>query len=287
MGVVNIAKNLGIQHNVTFRVLDMGGELVSEHKGHNMCTNSLLMGIGHYLKGDGVFNQAGHMLSTYIPRYISLGTMGLISQESDSNGLPIGIGVIGTDINGNQLDEETRFKAYMDQIPGYGADGYDLNLNNNREYAGLGPLYANRDSVGADEEHTVRCELVSNTFPRASIVYREIIPETYAELSETIDVVYSAMISTGALAQFREPGKDYIYITEAGLWANAEYVESGSNGLLAAYRIVPPDENHWDMSIKSNRDLLKREIIRVGINQVVQVIWKIQIGSKYALEGKS
>lgn len=33
------------------------------------------------------------------------------------------------------------------------------------------------------------------------------------------------------------------------------------------------------MTKPSNRMQLKRSILRVGINQVVQVIWKIQIGS--------
>ena len=32
------------------------------------------------------------------------------------------------------------------------------------------------------------------------------------------------------------------------------------------------------MTVAANRDLLKKQIIRVGINQVVQVIWKIQLG---------
>ena len=87
------------------------------------------------------------------------------------------------------------------------------------------------------------------------------------------------MISTGALAQFRNPGQDYIFITEVGLWSKKHWEDSGANGLLAAYRIAPPNEKNWDMKIKENRELLKKQIIKVNKNQVVQVIWKIQLGS--------
>ena len=134
-------------------------------------------------------------------------------------------------------------------------------------------------------------------------------------MPQTIDVVFSALISTGALAQFREPGRDYLFITEAGLWSKRDWTDGGDNGLLAGYRIAPPDANNWYMTAESlvghdaalidylqkvqhienptpedltdaareqcaayNRDLLNKQIIRVGINQVVQVIWKIQLG---------
>ena len=53
----------------------------------------------------------------------------------------------------------------------------------------------------------------------------------------------------------------------------------GENGLLAAYRIAPPDSCNWDMSKYENREILKRNVLRVGTNQVVQVIWKVQIGA--------
>ena len=33
------------------------------------------------------------------------------------------------------------------------------------------------------------------------------------------------------------------------------------------------------MSILANQKLLNEQVIRVGINQVVQVVWKVQIGS--------
>lgn len=278
MSIVQIAKNMNIQHNVTFRVLDASTmKVVKEYSGHNQATNSLLLGIAHYLKGDGVLNQGPSMLAQYVPRYISLGTMGLINQDEDENGLPSGIGVSDSK-NGGESDEDyevRRFEEYMREVPGYGADGYDLNQNNGRQYAGLGPTFADREDVS----RTVRCELISTTFPRSPITYRNIIPEVEAELPETVDVVFGAMISTGALAQFREPDKDYVFISEAGLWSEPNWVESGHNGLLAGYRITPPNSTNWDMQIPENREILKQNIIRVGINQVVQVIWKIQIGS--------
>lgn len=381
------AKNLRTEHNVSIRVLDSkSGKVVSSHIGHNAATNSLLVGIAHYLTGDGVLNQGYHMLNYYIPKYISLGTMGLINQDEDENGLPAGIGV-------SEGPEEDRFVDYLLQVPGYGADGYDPNLNNNREYFGLGPVFADRDTskivtetiqlgdinldgvvnnadilmfadylagnvkltdkqllaadVNQDGEincsdlalitqcvsgeitlgtveytpsvaPTINCELISDSFPRVQISYRDIVPETESEIPQTIDVIFSAMISTGALAQFREPGKDYIFITEAGLWSKKDWESGGDNGLLAGYRIAPPNKQNWVMTAESvsdddaitylkdqgidnptedqiqdikpeiaqnNRQILKQNIIRVGPNQVVQVIWKIQLGGLEQLGG--
>lgn len=383
------AKNLRTEHNVSIRVLDSkSGKVISSHIGHNAATNSLLVGIAHYLTGDGVLNQGYHMLNYYIPKYISLGTMGLINQDEDENGLPAGIGV-------SEGSEEDRFVDYLLQVPGYGADGYDPNLNNNRDYFGLGPVFADRDTskivtetiqlgdinldgvvnnadilmfadylagnvkltdkqllaadVNQDGEincsdlalitqcvsgeitlgtveyrpsiaPTINCELISDSFPRVQISYRDIVPETESEIPQTIDVIFSAMISTGALAQFREPGKDYIFITEAGLWSKKDWESGGDNGLLAGYRIAPPNKQNWAMTAESvsddyaitylkdqgidnptedqiqsikpeiaqnNRQILKQNIIRVGPNQVVQVIWKIQLGGLEQLGGLS
>lgn len=383
------AKNLRTEHNVSIRVLDSkSGKVISSHIGHNAATNSLLVGIAHYLTGDGVLNQGYHMLNYYIPKYISLGTMGLINQDEDENGLPAGIGV-------SEGSEEDRFVDYLLQVPGYGADGYDLNLNNNREYFGLGPVFADRDTskivtetiqlgdinldgvvnnadilmfadylagnvkltdkqllaadVNQDGEincsdlalitqcvsgeitlgtveyrpsiaPTINCELISDSSPRVQISYRDIVPETESEIPQTIDVIFSAMISTGALAQFREPGKDYIFITEAGLWSKKDWESGGDNGLLAGYRIAPPNKQNWAMTAESvsddyaitylkdqgidtptedqiqsikpeiaqnNRQIVKQNIIRVGPNQVVQVIWKIQLGGLEQLGGLS
>lgn len=423
MNIRTIGKNLGVRHNVSFRVIDeITGEVISTHIGHNSATNSLLTGIGHYLKGDGVLDQGWHMLSHYVPKYISLGTMGLLNQDEDSIGLPAGIGVINyegrvygqiSDDNlaalGLYVDESVLYKYpnktlsyvepgdfistehatalryidYLTQSPGFGADGYSSTLNNNRIYLGLGPAFADRadvqhtgvvpnllrgdidgdgnvttadlkllvdylsgkvvltdrqlqaanvtyksktDSVVDMEDvqafidffddvldnsrnltqeeinacaeslfgtytwdnkyaPTINCELISDTFPRCPIGYRDIIPELEAEFPKTIDVVFSAMISTGALAQFREPGRDYIFITEAGLWSEQKYTENGDNGLLAGYRIAPPNKANWDMAAAKNRTRLQEEILKVGKNQVVQVIWKIQLGSIDQFEG--
>lgn len=279
MSNIDIAKSLGFRHNLSFRVYDRAtNRLVREYKGHNQGTNSLLTGIGHYLLGDGVLNQGYAMLSRFVPQYISLGTMGLINQDTDEYGLPAGIGVSDTK-RPSETDEEyeiRRYQEYMNQMPGYGADGYDRNQNNGRYYLGLGPKYADKVQTTGNAD-AVKCELISTTFPRTKIVHRDIISEIESELPQTIDVVYSAMISTGALAQFRGEN-NYIFITEAGLWSDAMWTEKGS-GLLAGYRLAPPNEANWDMTVAENRQLLRENIIRVDVNQVVQVIWKIQIGS--------
>ena len=264
------AKEMRIEHNVQLRVLDKDtGDCAYVHEGHNAATNSMMLGIARYLTGNGVLNQGYDLLREYVPQYISLGPMGMFSQEQDDSGLPAGIG-----INPNATEEDN-FSDYMATVPSYGADGYDRYSNNDREYFGLGPAFHNRP----DTSKTVNCELISTSYPRVQVSYREIVPETKAEVPETVDVVFSAMVSTGALRQFREDGKDYVFITEAGLWSRPDWVDGGSNGLLAAYRIAPPDTGNWDMSKKENRDLLKRSIIKVNRNQVVQVIWKIQIGA--------
>ena len=267
---LQISKNLGVIYNVSIRVIDEPtGSVVSEHIGHNAATNTLLTGIAHFLSGETLAGQVSSVVNQWIPQYISLGTMGLVNQDCDENGLPTGIGLTTSG------SEAERFKNYLLTCPGYGSDGYDPSLMNNRPYAGLGPMYEDRP----DPEHTANCELISPSFPRSSITFRDIVPEFDAEYPKTIDIVYSALISTGALAQFREPGKDYIFITEAGLWASNAWTGSGDNGLLAGYRICPPDQENWDMDDPANRLILKQNIIRIGINQVAQVVWKIQIGA--------
>ena len=273
--VMEVAKRLDMKHNVCIRVIDEPThQVVSEHIGHNAATNSLLTGIGHHLMGEALSTQ-GEILSSWIPQYISLGTMGMSTQDIDSDGLPTGIGdIVGT--------EEERFIDYLEKTPGFGSDGYDRGLMNGREYAGLGPMFADRAS-----EHSVGCELISESFPRARISYRNIVPEYESEFPKTIDVVFSAYISTGALAQFREKGKNYIFITEVGLWSTPTWVGEGDNGLLAGYRICPSDQENWDMSKPENRQLLKQSIIRIGTNQVAQVIWKIQLGGIDQLGGLS
>ena len=267
MSVLNVAKNLGVKHNVCIRIIDeITGSVVSEHEGHNAATNSMLTGIGHYLAGEGL-NGQGELLDPWIPKYISLGTMGLINQDEDDEHLPAGIGVVeGT--------EEERFTDYMNKCPGFGSDGYNEAMMNNRAYAGLGPMFTNRA-----ESSTINCELITSGFKRSPVTFRNVVPEYQAEYPETIDVVFSAMVSAGALAQFREPGKNYLFVTEIGLWSKQDWTTGGDNGLLAGYRIIPPNEANWDMSVEENRHILKENVIRVGVNQIIQIIWKIQLGA--------
>lgn len=273
-GTLEIAKNLGMQHNVCIRLIDEPtGKIVSEHIGHNAATNTLLTGVGQFLLG-GSITGAGQFLDNWIPKYISLGTMGLRNQEEDEEGLPTGIG------DTDAATEEERMVDYLLQTPGFGSDGYDLALMNGRKYAGLGPMFADRE-----HSQTIGCELISNTFPRCPITFRQCLPESRSEYPKTIDVIFSALVSTGALAQFREEGKNYIFISEVGLWSSPIWVGEGNNGLLAGYRLCPADSENWDMSKEENRKLLKSSIIKVGINQIVQIIWKIQLGAIEQLGG--
>lgn len=263
-----------ITHNVTFRVIDRGtNKVVKEYIGHNMATNSMVLGVGYFLAGGGDLDPNA-IYKNFIPKYISLGTMGLINQDEDADGLPIGIGGANSTIPDDEsaAHKAERYTAYMDEAPGYGADGYGddpATYNNGRPDYGLGPVYSSGEPI--------KCELISTSFPRTKIAYSNVINEENAETPQTVDVVVSAMISTGALAQFRN-GADHIFITEAGLWSTDKYSSSG-RGLLAGYRIKPPDDTNWDMNTPENQKVLQENIIRVGINQVVQVVWKIQIGS--------
>lgn len=537
---LDIIKRLDVKQNVTIRVIDEPtGKVVQEHIGHNAATNSLLTGIAHYLMGDGVLNQGQDTLSMWVPQYISLGTMGLTSQESETivEGdqeyiVPKALGYTpvapdsATDEE-KRLNAELRFSEYINQAPGFGADGYDENSNNDREWFGLGYPYSlkpaalmqdfydagqdeyvlsstslikstvtcnfigvnsiteypdtevgfkptaikiqsvtvdgeiitdyhfhnnhivfneapktgstisvkyttvddniisvtvypptetqpnpviNQDthdasvkkSVISTEDYAVRindnneyvliikngtsysgrmaviytidskdatnCELIKASIDRygsivsetlrSKISYRNLVSELQSEIPNTLDVVFSAMVSTGALKDYRSD-RDYIYITEAGLWSKASYNDSGDNGMLAGYRIMPTDDevldiamqqefdgdgvttsftfeeiateivsvtidggtipqysldiqnnqivfvsapvagskitviyktdnitNSWkDMSILENRQKVQKSILRIGINQVAQVVWKIQLGGLEQLNG--
>ena len=459
---LDILKRLDVKQNVTIRVIDEPtGTVVQEHIGHNAATNSLLTGIAHYLMGDGVLNQGKDTLMMWVPQYISLGTMGLTSQVSETITIdgedyivPKALGYTpvapdsATDKE-KELNEQLRFTEYVNQTPGFGADGYDNNSNNNREWFGLGYPYslkpdmltqdfytANEDNfyplsstpikiisvtnypkgtinedthdtsvvrsvISVDEYEVVpsnddetqyavhitngmsyygrmaivyttesneaaNCELIQaeidkygNIVPltlRSKITYRNLVPEMQSEVPNTLDVIYSAFISTGALKEYRG-NNDYVYITEAGLWSKSAYNDSGDNGLLAGYRLMPADDNttnvevqetftselgqkvfqfkqkalslvmitvnseaipdtnytfdsennsvvlktapaagstvivvyqtvSWkDMSDPEHRKMVQQSIIRVGVNQVVQVIWKIQLGGLEQLNG--
>lgn len=270
---MEIEKQFQIKHNVSINIYDdVTHKLVQHHQGHNAATNSMLTGMAHYLMGDGIANQAYATLSDWVPRYISLGTMGLGSQEQDDEGLPVLLGT--TD---DSKDEKTQCELYVNQLPGFGADGYNANQNNGRKNFGLGPVFD--DKTRADYPEAVNCELLLNQNRRSMISFRQLVPEKEAELAKTIDVVFSAMIGTGALAKFRAKNKNYLFITEAGLWSKPTYTTGGDNGLLAGYRILPTEESQLDMSVEENRHILKQQILRVGMNQSVQVIWKIQLGA--------
>ena len=170
MNNITARRNIGLVHNVTLRVIDeRTGKVVASHSGHNNATNSMLTGIGYYLTGQGVLNQGSALLSQFIPKYISLGTMGLMSQNTvQFNGYNSpDIGVISYRKSGSttqyityaelsssdreyldvtssssRLTEQhvqiLRYRDYMDQCPGFGADGYDVNSNNGRTLMGLG-----------------------------------------------------------------------------------------------------------------------------------------------------
>ena len=454
MNPLDILKRLDVKQNVTIRVIDEStGKVVQEHVGHNAATNSLLTGIAHYLMGDGVLNQGQDTLSMWVPQYISLGTMGLTSQDSDEEGLPIGLGsTLRAPENATEEEKELnvklRFQEYVNQAPGFGADGYDANDNNNREWFGLGFPYSDKpdkltqdffdvneeyifplskelltgdkdsivsvtiypdgtvnqdegDSsvnrivvsvddykvlVANDNEYSVQitnipkptppptarlaiiyaidgqgeavnCELITRDVLRSQITYRSIVPEVQSDIPNTLDVIYAAFVSTGALANYRKEGKDYIYITEAGLWSKPYYNNSGDNGLLAGYRITPADDNATDVEIQqtftaeadqtiftldqtalaitlvmkngvaipetdynldsqtnsavfnnpldagdeivivykttswkdmndpAHRREVQESILRIGKNQVAQVIWKLQLGGLQQLNG--
>lgn len=400
---IRASKSLGVRQNVSLNVIDNDtGNIVQTHEGHNSATNSMILGIAYFLTSS-IWATESHssvrtsptkssldqtvisMLSSYTPRYISLGTAGLMTQRQDESGLPIVGDPLGPeydDVAGDLADkvdaalkeleailaelgkyqcllncecckmcdccsdfvkdllaryeeakkkyedvyleychalDEFLCKQYMNMRPGYGADGYDFYKNNGRTFFGLGTPYSiysvndtyitgntvtykgavyectsdTPDPAGAFNsshwnlvsdnkgiaEAGCNIELISATFPRQDISYRDVVPEYESEIPETIDVVLSCLISTGALKQFRPEGQDYMFITEAGLWSKKTWSNSGENGLLAGYRIVPPNESNWDMSIKENRDILKKNVLKVGINQCVQVVWKIQIGA--------
>ena len=187
--LLEINKSLGMRHNVCLRVIDEPtGRVVSEHRGHNAATSTLLTGIGQFLLGGSVTG-SGELLQNWIPQYISLGTMGLSSQDEDEEGLPTGIGDNGA------ATEEERMADYLLKVPGFGSDGYDATLINDRPYMGLGPIFADREYEG-----TIECELISNSFPRAPITHRQSLTEAQSEYPKTIDVIFSALVSTGALA---------------------------------------------------------------------------------------
>jgi len=170
----------------------------------------------------------------------------------------------------------------------------------------------------------LECELISDEHGRSSIsAKRAFYPLSRvdgmntAESLRSVDVVYTALISLGALASFRG-NRDYIFITECGLWGTRWTGERYSNtvddaslrgkfkvpaDMLAGYRIYPPGWTPQDLTdslVDRVRDAngnptnttvtitpqqrftrrmrqLQRCILRVGKGQVVQVEWKVQL----------
>jgi hypothetical protein len=162
MDALEIAKRLDVKQNVTIRVIDEAtNKVVQEHIGHNAATNSLLTGIAHYLLGDGTLNQGSDTLTSWVPQYISLGTMGLTGQNSETfldeedDVEYIVPSDVGTTLPAPEsatpeekaLNAQLRFTEYLNQTPGFGADGYDENTNNDRSYFGLGLPYDDRPPI--------------------------------------------------------------------------------------------------------------------------------------------
>ena len=51
LSTLDLAKKISIRHNVSIRVLDQNGQVISEHTGHNAATNSMITGVAHYRFG--------------------------------------------------------------------------------------------------------------------------------------------------------------------------------------------------------------------------------------------
>lgn len=345
-----------VNHNVTIRVLDKNtGKLICEHTGHNTATNTLIEGVGHYLAGEGVLRQGYSMLSRYIPQYISLGTMGLKDQEESVNHLPTGItGANTAETDPGQryadyMNERPGYGSdgysveYNNERPYMGLGPAWSSFSETRSYYAGDVVYYKGSAYRATEDIIVNpeagiynvwqldkfellssanqpyCwELITPNYPRQEISFRDVVPEYEAEEPKTVDVVLSAMIPSGVFEEFRDPDKDYVFITEAGLWCTQEFDEKNmGQGLVAGYRIVPPEIKNWYMDkddvtdtvarnyliehgyydpgdiipeedilwakcviARQNRLVLQENVLRVERDQVVQVIWKIQIGNK-------
>ena len=351
---MDVSKNLRIEHNVTLRVLDKSTmKLVREVQGHNSATNTLIEGIGHYLAGASVLRQGFMRLSKYVPQYISLGTMGLHDQEEDEDGLPTGLS--GHEYTGNEAEDLENYiyerpgygsdgynQNYNNKRPYFGlgpaytsfspTQSYrkdDVVYYNGLAYVATEDMFIDPDSgrynywnsdlwVQAPLSLQPTCwELITPSYPRTEISFRDVVPESESEIPETVDVIFSAMIPTDNFAQFRSNDKDYIFITEAGLWSARDLdgstgSSSASNNLVAGYRLMPGDPLHQFMNpdtipdeaaveylyqqgvenptstqilqakedlASENQQLLKEQILRVERDQVVQVIWKMQLGN--------
>ena len=268
--ILDIVKRLDVKQNVIIRVMDEAtGKVVQEYSGHNAATNSMLTGIAHYLIGDGVLNQGGDILSLWVPQYMSLGTMGLTSQESEeitegegsdqvTYTVPKALGYTPVAPDSateeeKELNTQLRFTEYINQAPGFGADGYDDNSNNNREWFGLGYPYSLKpnnltqdfytwDGTAGDLTLTsVPIDIISVTlYPegvidqdvRNTVVERIVLPESEYSVSGTtlhlnaypdipattrVAVIYTMASKDAANCELINSGKttDYVEIDAA------------------------------------------------------------------------
>ena len=55
--------------------------------------------------------------------------------------------------------------------------------------------------------------------------------------------------------------------------------------LIVVYRTSDTSGTWKDMSVLANRQLVQKNIIRIGEGQVAQIIWKLQLGGLEQLEG--
>ena len=80
------------------------------------------------------------------------------------------------------------------------------------------------------------------------------------------------------------PKSDYILDTTNN---SLKFVdEAPSVGqLIVVYRTSDTSGTWKDMSVKENRELVQKNIIRIGEGQVAQIIWKLQLGGLEQLEG--
>lgn len=272
MDALEIAKRLDVKQNVTIRVIDEAtNKVVQEHIGHNAATNSLLTGIAHYLLGDGTLNQGTDTLTTWVPQYISLGTMGLTGQNSESflddeddfeYIVPFDVGTTlpapeSATPEEKELNAQLRFTEYLNQTPGFGADGYDENTNNDRSYFGLGLPYDNKPSIRKQDfftgdgsnrtftlsqlptsivDITVYPDGVVNQDMHNTAIVRVTIPTTkytFDGLQVTLDDTWDAPSAGSRIA--------IIYTIDSKDAAVCELIDSNSRRSNITYRNIIPE----------------------------------------------
>ena len=84
------------------------------------------------------------------------------------------------------------------------------------------------------------------------------------------------------------PESDYAFkmTTDATtLSFDNEYIPASGTTLIMVYRSGDVSGTWKDMTIKANREKVQQSVIRIGVNQVAQIIWKIQLGGLEQLNG--